>query len=83
MLPPDGDVINETPATMWPFVMIGEDILGFHFIESVGQHQAEVRTKVKQMQAIVICQPLSTSIGPKHKVIIAAVFGVDVSIEIT
>ena len=83
MLPPDGNVINEAPATMWPFVMIVEDVLGFHFADSVGQHQAKVRTKVKQMQAIVICWPLPTSIGPNHKVITAAVFTVDATIEFT
>ena len=68
---------------MWPFVMVGEDVPGFHFVESVGQHQAEMGAEVKQAQSVVFGWPLPTSIGPNHELITAAVLRVDISIEIT
>ena len=82
MLPPDGNVVDEAPATMWPFVMVGEDVLGFNFVESVGQHQAKLGAEVKQAQSVVVGWPLPTSIGPNQKLITAVVLRVDVSIEI-
>ena len=33
---------------MWPFVMVGDDVPGFHFVESIGQHQAGLGAEVKQ-----------------------------------
>ena len=68
---------------MWPFVMVGEDVPGFHFAESVGKHLAKLGAEVKQAQSVVVGWPLPTSIGPNHKLITAAVLRVDVSIEIT
>ena len=58
---------------MCPFVMVGEDVPGFHFVESVGQHQAELRAEVKLAQSVVVGYPLPTSIGPNHNLIAAAV----------
>ena len=68
---------------MWPFVMVGEDVPGFHFVESVGQHQAELGVEVKQAQSIFLGWPLPTFIEPNHELIIAAVLRVNVGIEIT